>query len=203
MTIVHRLTLLFAIAAVLAEFCLAQKSQEITIREPGIYELASLFKQADTVALVKVVAGDTEAYDVAVYRARIVRSFKGGQAGETIYFGPYIGQKLGWEYILFLRNVPKTLTSTTASSPGYGAIHYSEIFDEGYTSMENSYKCVFDGKDIGQKCGYGVRVCTDYIKLPKSTPTSPPKDEETDFGCRWVRKSVFISLLDSFGSLRK
>ncbi len=69
--------------------------------------------------------------------------------------------------------------------------------------MEISYECVFDGKDIAQRCDYGVRVCTDYIKLPKSMPTFPPMTEETPFGCRWVRKSVFLSLLDTLANPRK
>jgi hypothetical protein len=50
--------------------------------------------------------------------------------------------------------------------------------------MVTSFECVFDEKDIAQQCDNGVRVCTDYIKLPKSMPTFPPITEETDFGCR-------------------
>jgi hypothetical protein len=68
--------------------------------------------------------------------------------------------------------------------------------------MVTSYECVFDEKDIAQQCDNGVRVCTDYIKLPKSMPTFPPMTEETDFGCRWVRKAGLISLLDAVGNAR-
>jgi hypothetical protein len=117
--------------------------------------------------------------------------------------GPYVGERLGREYIVFLRSVRKTLTRKATSSPGYGTIHYAEIFNEGYTSMGTSYECVFDGKDIAEKCDYGVRVCTDYITLPKSTPTFPPETEEPPFGCRWLRKAVFISLLDAIGNPMK
>jgi hypothetical protein len=77
-----------------------------------------------------------------------------------------LGERLGWEYILFLLDVPKPITAKTTWSTGYGPIQYSEIFDEGYTSMQTSYECVFDEKDTTQKCDYGARVCTDYIKLP-------------------------------------
>jgi hypothetical protein len=63
--------------------------------------------------------------------------------------------------------------------------------------METSYACVFDGKEIAQKCHYGVRVCTDYIKLPQSMPAFTPEANDPPFGCRWVRKAVFISLLDT------
>ena len=199
-----RVLLLAMIVAFSSQLTSAQQSQEkVTITEPGVYELAGLFKQADTVALVRVVSGDTETYSVAVYKAEVTKSFKGAAAGETVYFGPYVGARLGWEYLLFLRNVPKTITPKATSSIGYGTIHYSEVFDEGYTSMETSYECVFDGKDIAQQCDYGVRVCTDYIRLPKSMPTFPPKTEEPPFGCRWVRKAVFLSLLDALGNPRK
>ncbi|HWX91740.1 MAG TPA: hypothetical protein VNY29_03830 [Terriglobales bacterium] len=203
MTVAPRLVLLATVVAVFAQTGVAQKSKDVIVREPGVYELANLFKQADSVVLVKIAAGDTEAYDVAIYKAEVVRSFKGRQAGETIYFGPYVGEKLGWEYILFLRNVSNPITPKVTSSTGYGPIHYSEIFNEGYTSMETSYGCVFDGKDISQKCDYGVRICTDYIRLPKSIPTFPSKAQEPPFGCRWVRKAVFISLLDTLGNPRK
>jgi hypothetical protein len=181
----------------------AQQLKEVTITEPGIYELAGLFKRADTVALVRVVSGDTETYSVAVYKAEVVNSFKGAAAGETVYFGPHVGVRLGWEYILFLRNASEPLKPKTTPSAGYGTIRYAEVFNEGYSSMETSYQCVFDGRDSSQKCDYGVRVCTDYIKLPSATPTFPPVAEETPFGCRSVRKAVFISLLEALGNPKK
>ena len=181
----------------------AQVTNEVTIQEPGVYDVAKLFKQADKVVLVKVVAGDTEAYDVAIYKAEIKKSFKGANAGETIYFGPFLGQKLGWEYILFLRDVPKPITPKATSNTGYGTIQYSEVFNEGFTSMETSYECVFDGKEIARKCDYGVRVCTDYIKLPKSIPAFPPKRNDPSSGCQWVRKDLFASVLNGLANPRK
>ena len=68
---------------------------------------------------------------------------------------------------------------------------------------ESSYACVFDGKEIAQKCDYGVRVCTDYVKLPKSVPAFPPENNDPPFGCRWVRKTVFISLIDTLGNPKR
>ncbi len=203
MTVTARLLLLVIVPAVFTSFVSAQNSKETTIQEPGTYELANLFKKADTVAIVKIVAGSTEAYEMPVYKAELVKSFKGAPTERTIYFGPYVGEKLGWEYIVFLRDSPKTATPKTGSKSNFGDIHLSEIFAEGYTSMETSYECVFDGKDIAQQCDYGVRVCTDYIKLPKSTPAFPPMTKEPPFGCRWVRKATFISLLDTLGNSKK
>ncbi len=179
-----------------------QKSHEviITTTEPGIYELENLFKKADTVALVKVVAGNMETYDVAMYKAVVVKSFKGPAEGEIIYFGPFIGTRLGWKYIVFLRNVSKPIAPNTTANIGYGTVLYGEVFDEGYSSMMTSYECVFDGNDTAQQCDYGVKVCTDYIKLPKGTPVFPPATEDTPFGCRWVRKRVFIPILERIAS---
>jgi hypothetical protein len=203
MSVALRLILLVSVVTIFVHMTSAQQSKDVTIKEPGIYELADLFKQADTVALVKIVAGDTQAYDAAIYKAEVVKSFKGAAAGETIYFGPYVGERLGWEYILFLRNVTKSIMPKKTSTGGYGTVHYAEIFNEGYSSMMTSYECVFSGNDIAQKCDYGVRVCTDYIKLPRSTPIFPPATEDPPFGCRWVRKSIFISLLDALVNPRK
>ncbi len=177
----------------------AQSPSKATISEPGIYQLADLFTRADKVALVKVTSGNAEAYDVAIYKARVVEGFKGLTAGETIYFGPYIRTELGAEYILFLRDNAKAIEPKTQADSGYGTVKYSEVFDEGYSSMLTSYECVFNGASPNQDCDYGVRVCTDYIKLPNSLPSFPADGDNTPFGCRWVRKAAFISFLDSLG----
>jgi len=138
-----------------------------------------------------------------MYKTEAIKSFKGTSPGEIAYLGPYFGTRLGWEYVVFLRKVTKTITHKAASSAGYGTIDYSEIFDEGYTSMVTSYECIFDGEDIAQRCDYGVKVCTDYIRLPKSMPTFPPKIKDLPFGCRWVRKAAFVSFLDALSNRRK
>jgi hypothetical protein len=194
---------LLMVAVISAQLTWAQRPEKVTVTEPSVINLASLFKQADTVALVKVVSGDAENYRIAVYKADVIKSFKGAVAGETIYFGPYAGERIGWEYILFLRNVTQPLAPKTASSVSFGMVRYSEVFNEGYSSMMTSYECVFDGKTIAEQCDDGVRVCTDYIVLPKSTPTFPPMTEDTRFGCRWVRKQVFISLVGTLNDSKK
>jgi hypothetical protein len=195
--------LLLTVIIILPNSVWAQQSKEITIREPGIIELAKLFRMADTVALVKVVSGDTENYSTTLYKAEVVKSFKGEAIGTTVYFGPYVGVRLGWEYILFLRSVAEPLAPKTTSKVNYGTVHYSEVFNEGYSEMVTSYECVFDGKAIAEQCDYGVRVCTDYIVLPKSLRTFPPLKEETSFGCRWVRKEAFISAIEALRELNK
>ena len=69
--------------------------------------------------------------------------------------------------------------------------------------MPISSVCVFDGKEIAQQCDYAVRICTDYIKLPKTVSAFPPEENDPPFGCRWVRKTNFLSLLDSLAGPKK
>jgi hypothetical protein len=188
---------------VLTSVWVPAQSESVRITEPGVYNISDLFKAADIVALVKVVSGDTESYEHAVYKGEVIQSFKGVPRGAAVYFGPFVGEKVGWEYVLFLRTARKTITPKTMAAPSYGEVPYSEVFNEGYSSMESSYACVFDGKEIVQKCDYGVRVCTDYIKLPPSTAAFPPESNDPPFGCRWVRKAVFVSLLDTLAKHKK
>jgi hypothetical protein len=178
----------------------SQKSETVTLAEPAVIDVASLFKQADTVALVKVVSGDAEQYSVAIYKGEVMKSFKGSPAGTSIYFGPYLGQRLGWEYLLFLRNTNKPIAPKTTSASAYGTIQFAEVFDQGYSSMMTSYECVFGGKAVTEQCDYGVRVCTDYIRIPKSIRTYPPAGDTP--GCRWVKKQAFMSFLNSLSHLK-
>ena len=195
----HKLSTLLTI---FISMCSYAQTRSVTITEPGIYEIGDLFKTANVVALVRIVSGDAENYSCAIYKGEVMQSFKGSQKGMIVYFGPFTGRRLGEEYVLFLRNVDHPIEPTKAAA-SYGTVHYSRIFDEGYSSMETSYECVFDGDEIAQKCDYGVRICTDYIKLPKSMPAFPPEENDPPFGCRWVRKNTFLYLLADLGKEKK
>ena len=141
-------------------------------------------------------SGDTESYENAMYKAEVVRNFKGTSAKETLYVGPYIGLKLGGEYFLFLQTSKQPAVPKNVPTAMYGTVRYSKIFNEGYSSMAASYECVFDGKDVAQRCDDGIRVCTDYIVLPQNVRTFPAMDTETPFGCRMVRRKAFESLVE-------
>jgi hypothetical protein len=143
------------------------------------------------------VAGDTENYDVPVYKAKVVENFKGSKEGDTLYIGPYLGSRLGYEYLLFLRNLKTSAVPKAGAKTLWDSVSLLQIFDEGYSSMEISYECVFDGGVPERSCDYGVRVCTDYITLPKGIQAFPPEKNDPPFGCRWVRKKAFIPLLES------
>lgn len=194
------LSVLLTLSAISVQAAVGQVAGKNTIdvspQEPALYELKALFNRADAVVLAKIVAGSIEDYDAVVYKAEVVTGFKGLKTGEIIYFGPYLGHRLGNEYVLFLLDQHKTLRPNNKA--GYGEVRYWEVFDEGYSSMETSYECVFPGKKPVESCGNAVRVCTDYIKLPKSTPAFPPEENDPPFGCRWVAQGLFTSLLEDY-----
>ena len=172
------------------------KEVSVTITEPGVYSLAQLYKTADVVALVKITAADEESYPKAVYKSTVVTAFKGSKEGQVVYFGPFIGEKLGSEYFVFLKNEKQPLAPTKESKVAFGVVPYAIDFDDGFTEMESHYQCAFSGKEIKDQCDDGVRVCTDFIRLPKRTKVSEDEEPGTS-GCRWVRKRVFLSLLAS------
>ena len=173
-------------------------TETVTITEPSRIKLADLFKFADVVAVVRIVSGDTENYEVPIYKAVVVKSFKGTSEGATMYFGPFLGERLGFEYTLFLRDLKHSAAPKSGPTVAFGKVNYLEVFNQGYSSMENSYECVFDERDTGPSCDDGVRVCTDYIVLPKGTRAYTSEKDEPPFGCRWVRRSRFMYLLDDF-----
>ncbi len=183
-----------------ASIAVTSGSETVTITEPARIKLEQLYKIADVVAVVRIVAGDTESYNIPISKAVVVKNFKGTAEEQTIYLGQFIGDRLGWEYIVFLRNTREPAAPKDAKNPAYGTVKYLEVFNQGYSSMESSYECVFDGTDPSQSCDYGVRVCTDYIVLPKGIRAFPPGENDPPFGCRWVRKTMFISLLDKLAS---
>jgi hypothetical protein len=168
----------------------------INASDPGHIALKKLFDKADTVALVEVLSGDNESYRIPLYKARVVKSYKGAPSGATIYFGPYIGIRIGVQYFVFLNQAPTPIVPTSKRLSAYGPVPYWEIAQEGYGSMMSSFECVFDTKSETDQCDYGVRVCTDYVTLPHGTPVFPSMKVATMFGCRWTRKREFLTLLD-------
>jgi len=163
-------------------------------------QLTRLFSAADVVASARILSGDAESYQTAMYKVEVIRSFKGTKAGEVLYVGPCTGFKLGGDYLLFLRKAKEAAEPRNAATAIYGIVQHVDVFNDGYSAMEASYQCVFDGKEISQQCDYGLRVCTDYIKLPKDIRTFPPKTTETPFGCRWTRRKDFESLVQQLAA---
>lgn len=80
------------------------QQQTVTLTEPSPVKIQELFKQADLVAVVRILSGDTEQYPTAVYKAKVVQSFKGIDVG---------GQSLLWTLCqLWPRQRISTFSST-------------------------------------------------------------------------------------------
>ena len=73
-------------------------------------EIDKLYAEADVVALVKVLSGDTESFEDTVYKASILTTYK-GNVQSILYFGPYISYGVGSEYLVFLKTSSKQLRS--------------------------------------------------------------------------------------------
>lgn len=176
------------------------QEQKTTISEPAPVKAEALMEQADLVASVRILSGDTEHYPQAIYKAEVLEPFKGVRKGAIIYFGPFVGYGLGEELIVFLHHSEHGIEPkppATSSGLNYGPISsFYLVMYEGYSALRVKYDCVFDGKEIAQQCDYGVSVNTHQVVLPKSVKTYPSSatgsfSEDT----KWVRKTAFIEYL--------
>jgi len=161
-------------------------------------KLRDLFTQADTVAIVRILSGDSENYDVTVYKAEVLLAFKGASQSEKVYFGPYTSFGIGEEYVVFLKKSEKGL-EPKEKSPGlnYGPIkRFLRIMYGGFSVMPVEYACVFDGKEIREQCDYGVKLNPKQVVLPKDIRTFPAgaPTSVTNYN-QWVRKDALVALL--------
>lgn len=180
----------------------AGQVKQIEISEPATVNLEDLFKQADIVAAVYILSGDSEHYPDAVYKAEVFTPFKGVRKGDRIYFGPFVGYAVGGEYLAFLRRSKdgaRPVDGAEKTGLHYGAIDVLyRIMYQGYSVMPVQYVCVFDGKDAQERCDYGVKINTYQVKFPKAVKTYPlePDDESTS-DSNWVKRNVLISVLEA------
>src|SRR5439155_21429754 len=151
--------------------------QQVNISEPASVKIEALFKQADLVAVLRIVSGDTEHYSTAIYKAVVVRGFKGTAPGEVIFFGPFIGYRLGDEYLAFLRRdlkpaEEKKKPSTPVMSYGPLRSSYSVMYD-GYSTLPIEYTCAFDGETIAEQCDDGITLNIHQVILPNQIRKCP------------------------------
>lgn len=178
------------------------QQQTVTLTEPSPVKIQELFKQADLVAVVRILSGDTEQYPTAVYKAKVVQSFKGIDVGAKVFFGPYVSYGLGSEYLLFLQRSKKIIEPKEQSgAPGinYGRVDsFYTVMYQGESAMPVQYTCDFDGKDIAQRCDYGIKFNSHQVILPDKIKTFPLNSTEaSSSNDRWVRKTALISFLKS------
>ena len=163
--------------------------------------LSDLFKQADLVATVRILSGDSEHYDVTVYKGQIEKAFKGARANQTIYFGPHVSFGVGSEYLGFLSKAEKGI-EPGGKSPGvnYGVLpSFFRIMYAGFSIMPIEYVCVFDGKDTAQQCDYAVKLNPEQVIVPASVKAFPRGEAGpiTNYE-KWVRRDELVALLERF-----
>jgi hypothetical protein len=190
-----------SLVAVMSVVAVAAPQQVVRIVEPATLTLDEMYRRADVVAKVEITLADAEHYRQALYKATVLESYKGTKAGESLYFGPFIGYRLGDEYLLFVsrerRTVGESVAAGKVNATGFDAkAPVFRITQEGYSALEMQYGCEFKTQP---ECDYVVRVFTDYVTLPDGLQMSP-EETEGPFGRRWVRQSELTSLLRSRAS---
>jgi|HubBroStandDraft_6_1064221.scaffolds.fasta_scaffold88603_2 hypothetical protein len=190
-----------AIVCLLYFSCPSFAQLTVTISEPATVKLEDLFNQADVVATVRILSGDTEQYPNAVYKAEVLKPFKGAGIGDRLFFGPYISYGLGSEYLVFLHRSARALAPTPEPKKramNYGPLQsFYEIMYQGYSVMPIDYTCVFDGKEISRQCGNGIKINISQVILPPLIKTFPSeRDNGSGTDKRWVRKDVLLAILD-------
>jgi hypothetical protein len=196
-----RAVLIAALLPICSTIMLGQV-ESVTLSEPATVKIDDLFKQADLVAVVKVLSGDSEHYAITVYKAEVLNAFKGAANSDRIYFGPFINYGVGSEYLVFLRKSKEEFgVSRNADSPGltYGTVTASyHVMYDGYSTMPVKYACVFDEKGSKEPCDYGVKINTYQVKLPKRLKTYPIEPTDADMSdARWVRRRDVVSMLET------
>jgi len=164
-------------------------------------KIRDLFAEADFVAIVKIVSGDSEHYSKTVYKATVIAAFKGTTSGEKIFLGPYDSLGVGSEYLAFMIKT-EGIAPKASSDFDYGSIStFYQIMYGGYSIMPVGYECVFDGKEIKEHCDYSVQLNTSQIILPSMIKTFPNKsaDAITNYK-KWVRRDDMVSLVRGFSS---
>jgi hypothetical protein len=182
-----------------------EQVQQIEISDPAAVKIEDLYKQADIVAVVHILSGDSEHYSDAVYKAEVRTAFKGTRNGERIYFGPFVRYAVGGEYVAFLRrsqNGIRPLDNVENTGLSYGRVDVLyRVMYQGYSMMPAEYVCVFDGKEIRSQCGNGIKINTFQVILPEGVRTYPLEvDDEPSNDKKWVRRDVLFFVLDRLRS---
>jgi len=164
-------------------------------RDPAQVTLAQLVQQADVVALITILSGDTENYLDVVYKASVIQAFKGTADAQLIYFGPFRSYGVGSEYVVALKRTDKRLADLAKNADGSsrvpfdGAAPYLRIMYEGYSVMSVEYTCALPS------CDYAVDIAYSQVTLPADVSMTPNPDHSGASDHGWVRKREFLAAL--------
>lgn len=165
-------------------------------------ELEKLYEEADLVAFIKIVSGDTENYEDTIYKSSVITAYKGTDIGKTIFFGPYVSYGIGSEYLIFLKKSGTVIGKISTKDSQSRTVAYDDsseyfrIMYGGYSILPVSYECAFGPVfEIGS-CAYAVDMKT--VILPKTLKSFPEETRNEKFDDAFVRKTaveVFLSAL--------
>ena len=163
--------------------------------------LENLYKEADFVGFVKILSGDAEHYEAAMYKAEVQIAYKGAKNKEIIYFSRREGYQIGNEYLAFFKksdktigqNIVKDIKNSSAPYDAEKGLFY--IMYGGYSIMHADYECAFEDNDYRDQCDWSVRLNANQILLPKTLKAYP--DNPRDFREKYVRrKEIEVALED-------
>ena len=164
--------------------------------------LENLYKQADFVAFVSILSGDVEYYDGAIYKAEVLKAYKGTKEKEIVYFGENISYGIGNEYLAFFNKSGKNIGQVVAkdvqnSSAPYDAKQvFFSIMYAGYSIMPVGFECLFDLKNKNNNCDYGIKLNAKQVAIPSNLKAFPEDTYSTTTYNRWVRRTSMETTLE-------
>jgi len=165
-----------------------------TIPKP---EVEKLYAEADVVALVKILSGDTESFEDTIYKASVLTAYK-GKVQSTLYFGPYISYGVGSEYLIFLKNSGKQLRSlaTKNKTVAYPLdADYLRVMYGGYSILPVGFECGF-GSINAPRNGCEDSIDARTVILPKEIESYSAQFEDKSEDRPFVRKTELLAYIE-------
>jgi hypothetical protein len=165
-------------------------------------ELEKLYKEADLVAFIKIVSGDTENYEDTIYKSRVITALKGTDIGKTVFFGPYVSYGVGSEYLIFLKSSGVGIGTLSTKGKESRTVAYDDsseyfrVMYGGYSILPVTYECAFGPISASGSCAYAVNMAT--VMLPNSIKSFPEEARGEKFSAAFVQKTsieVFLNTL--------
>lgn len=164
-------------------------------------ELKKLFDEADLVAFIKIVSGDTENYEDTIYKSSVIAAYKGTDIGKTVFFGPYVSYGIGSEYLIFLKKSGKVIGEISTKGKESRTVVYDDSFEYfrvmygGYSILPVSYECAFGPVSELGSCAYAVSMET--VILPKTLKSFPEETLGEKSSAAFVQKTTIEAFLNT------
>lgn len=164
-------------------------------------ELEKLYEEADLVAFIRIVSGDTENYEDTIYKSSVITAYKGIDTGKTVFFGPYVSYGVGSEYLIFLKKSGTVIGKISTKGKRSRTIAYDDsseyfrVMYGGYSILPVSYECAFGSISASGSCAYAVNMAT--VILPNSIKSFPEETRGEKFNAAFVQKASIEAFLNT------